>query len=120
MLSVVRKSQFKKDFKKLRSSNRDINVLKTTILKLPGLADARFADEDRIGFALLRKNPRHPENLVLPPDHRLQSVASRDVGDVSAVNRERRPLLLPDWSTTFFPRHQVETEAVAYGTSAGM
>ena len=34
MLSVVRKSQFKKDFKKLRSSNRDIDLLKTTILKL--------------------------------------------------------------------------------------
>ena len=34
MLSVVRKSQFKKDFKKLRSSNRDISLLKTTILKL--------------------------------------------------------------------------------------
>ena len=34
MLSVVRKSQFKKDFKKLRSSNRDIDVLKTAILKL--------------------------------------------------------------------------------------
>ena len=34
MLSVVRKSQFKQDFKKLRSSNRDIAVLKTTILKL--------------------------------------------------------------------------------------
>ena len=34
MLSVVRKSQFKKDFKKLRSSNRDIAVLKTTILTL--------------------------------------------------------------------------------------
>ena len=34
MLPVVRKSQFKKDFKKLRSSNRDIDVLKTTILKL--------------------------------------------------------------------------------------
>ena len=34
MLSVVRKSQFKKDFKKLRSSNRDLEVLKTTILKL--------------------------------------------------------------------------------------
>ena len=34
MLSVVRKSQFKKDFKKLRSSNRDIDVLRTTILKL--------------------------------------------------------------------------------------
>lgn len=34
MLSVVRKSQFKKDFKKLRSSNRDIDVLKTTILTL--------------------------------------------------------------------------------------
>ena len=34
MLSVVRKSQFKKDFKELRSSNRDIAVLKTTILKL--------------------------------------------------------------------------------------
>ncbi|MEA3209643.1 MAG: mRNA interferase YafQ [Chthoniobacter sp.] len=34
MPSVVRKSQFKKDFKKLRSSNRDIDVLKTVILKL--------------------------------------------------------------------------------------
>lgn len=34
MLSVVRKSQFKKDFKKLRSSNRNIDVLKTAILKL--------------------------------------------------------------------------------------
>ena len=34
MLPVIRKSQFKKDFKKLRSSNRDIDVLKTTILKL--------------------------------------------------------------------------------------
>ena len=34
MLSVVRKSQFKQDFKKLRSSNRDIDLLKTTILKL--------------------------------------------------------------------------------------
>jgi mRNA interferase YafQ len=34
MLSVARKSQFKKDFKKLRSSNRDIAVLKTTVLTL--------------------------------------------------------------------------------------
>ena len=34
MLSVVRKSQFKQDFKKQRSSNRDIDLLKTTILKL--------------------------------------------------------------------------------------
>ena len=34
MLPVIRKSQFKKDFKKLRSSNRDIDLLKTTILKL--------------------------------------------------------------------------------------
>ena len=34
MLSVFRKSQFKKDFKKLRSSNRDIDVLKRIILRL--------------------------------------------------------------------------------------
>ena len=34
MLSVVRKSQFKRDFKKLRSSNRDIDFLKTAILRL--------------------------------------------------------------------------------------
>ena len=58
----------------------------------PGLADARFADEDRIGFALLRKNPRHPENLVLPPDHRLQFAAPRQFGDVPAEKRERRLL----------------------------
>ena len=34
MRLVVRQSQFKKDFKKLRSSNRDIDVLKTAILTL--------------------------------------------------------------------------------------
>ena len=51
MLSVVRKSQFKKDFKKLRSSNRDINLLKTTILKLADgeeLAES-FRDHALIG-----------------------------------------------------------------------
>ena len=34
MRSIIRKSQFKRDFKKLRSSNRDIDLLKTTIQKL--------------------------------------------------------------------------------------
>jgi mRNA interferase YafQ len=34
MRSIIRKSQFKKDFKKLRSSNRDINVLKQAIQTL--------------------------------------------------------------------------------------
>lgn len=34
MRSIVRKSQFKKDFKKLRSSGRNITVLAETILKL--------------------------------------------------------------------------------------
>ena len=34
MLSVIRKSQFKKDFKKLRSPNRDIEVLKFALLEL--------------------------------------------------------------------------------------
>ena len=51
MLSVIRKSQFKKDFKKLRSSNRDINLLKTTILKLADgeeLAES-FRDHALIG-----------------------------------------------------------------------
>ena len=61
----------------------------------PGLADARFTDADRIGFALLRKNPRHPQNLVLPTDHRLQFAAPRQFGDVPAEKRERRLLLLP-------------------------
>ncbi len=61
----------------------------------PGLADARFTAEDRVGFALLRKNPRHPENLVLPTDHRLQFAAPREFGDVPAEKRERRLLLLP-------------------------
>jgi mRNA interferase YafQ len=36
MRSIIRKSQFKKDFKKLRSSNRDINVLKQAIQTLGG------------------------------------------------------------------------------------
>jgi len=34
MLSVVRKSRFKKDFKKLRSSSRDIDVLRMAVSKL--------------------------------------------------------------------------------------
>lgn len=34
MLKVVRKSQFKKDFKRLRSSNRNLDVLAETIAKL--------------------------------------------------------------------------------------
>lgn len=34
MRSIIRKSQFKRDFKKLRSSNRDIELLKTVIQKL--------------------------------------------------------------------------------------
>jgi mRNA interferase YafQ len=34
MLEIVRKSQFKKDFKRLRSSHCDIEVLKATVLKL--------------------------------------------------------------------------------------
>ena len=51
MLSVVRKSQFKKDFKKLRSSNRDIDVLKATILKLAEGEDLSetFRDHALIG-----------------------------------------------------------------------
>ena len=34
MRSIIRKSQFKRDFKKLRSSGRDIEVLKTAVQKL--------------------------------------------------------------------------------------
>ena len=34
MRSIIRKSQFKRDFKKLRSSNRDIDVLRKTIHQL--------------------------------------------------------------------------------------
>lgn len=34
MRSIIRKSQFKRDFKKLRSSNRDIELLKTVIQRL--------------------------------------------------------------------------------------
>jgi mRNA-degrading endonuclease YafQ of YafQ-DinJ toxin-antitoxin module len=34
MRSIIRKSQFKKDFKKLRSSNRGINILKHAIQAL--------------------------------------------------------------------------------------
>lgn len=34
MLAVIRKSQFKRDFKRLASSNRDLGVLKATVLKL--------------------------------------------------------------------------------------
>ncbi len=34
MRSIIRKSQFKKDFKKLRSSSRDINILKHAIQAL--------------------------------------------------------------------------------------
>ena len=34
MRAIIRKSQFKKDFKKLRSSNRNSDVLKTAVLKL--------------------------------------------------------------------------------------
>ena len=57
---------------------------------IPVLPTPGSSDEDRIGFALLRKNPRHPENLVLPPDHRLQFSAPRQFGDVPAKKRERR------------------------------
>lgn len=34
MRTIIRKSQFKKDFKKLRSSNRQIDVLKSAIRQL--------------------------------------------------------------------------------------
>ena len=34
MRSIIRKSQFKRDFKKLRSSNRNIDALRKTIHKL--------------------------------------------------------------------------------------
>ena len=34
MRSIIRKSQFKRDFKKLRSSHRDIEVLRAAIQKL--------------------------------------------------------------------------------------
>ena len=51
MLSVVRKSQFKKDFKRLRSSNRDLELLKTTILKLAEVEELpeSFRDHALIG-----------------------------------------------------------------------
>jgi mRNA interferase YafQ len=51
MRSIIRKSQFKRDFKKLRSSNRDIEVLKTAIEKLAAGEDlpASFRDHALIG-----------------------------------------------------------------------
>ena len=52
------------------------------------LADTRFADEDRIGFALLRENSRHAQDLILPTDHRLQFSAPRQLSDVSPEKRE--------------------------------
>ncbi|MGI9087271.1 MAG: type II toxin-antitoxin system RelE/ParE family toxin [Chthoniobacterales bacterium] len=46
MRTLIRKSQFKKDFKKLRSSQRQIDVLKSTIGKLAAGEDlpASFRD----------------------------------------------------------------------------
>ena len=58
------------------------------------LADARFTDEDGIRLALLRKNSRHAQNLVLPSDDRLQLPAPRQLGDVSPKKRARRLLRL--------------------------
>ena len=34
MRTIIRKNQFKKDFKKLRSSKRQIDALKSAVLKL--------------------------------------------------------------------------------------
>ena len=78
MLSVIRKSQFKKDFKKLRSSNRDIDVLKTTILKLAEgeelpesfrdhalIGDYRDCRECHLAGDWLLIYQRDAENLVL-------------------------------------------------------
>lgn len=47
MRSIIRKSQFKRDFTKLRSSNRDIDVLKTTIQKLAAGEELPASSRDR-------------------------------------------------------------------------
>jgi mRNA interferase YafQ len=51
MRRIIRKSQFKRDFKKLRSSNRDIDLLKTAIRKLAAGEElpARFRDHALAG-----------------------------------------------------------------------
>lgn len=51
MLTVIRKSQFKKDFKRLRSSDRDIEILKAVIVKLAegGELSAGFRDHALMG-----------------------------------------------------------------------
>jgi len=55
------------------------------------LADTRCTDEDGIRLALLRKNSRHAQNLVLPSDDRLQLAAPRQLGDVSR-EKTRAPI----------------------------
>jgi len=55
------------------------------------LADTRCTDEDGIRLALLRKNSRHAQNLVLPSDDRLQLAAPRQLGDVSP-EKTRAPI----------------------------
>jgi hypothetical protein len=52
------------------------------------LADTRVTDEHRIRLALLRENPRHAQDLVLPSDDRLQLTAPRQLSDVSPEKRE--------------------------------
>jgi mRNA interferase YafQ len=51
MRSIIRKSQFKKDFKKIQSSQRDVNVLKETIQKLAAGEElpARYRDHALAG-----------------------------------------------------------------------
>ena len=46
MRTIIRKSQFKKDFKKLRSSNRQIDVLKSAVLKLAAGEDLPASSRD--------------------------------------------------------------------------
>ena len=52
MRTIIRKSQFKKDYKRLRSSNRKIGLLKSTILKLSEGEDlpASFRDHALSGL----------------------------------------------------------------------
>lgn len=59
MRSIIRKSQFKRDFKKLRSSNRDIELLKTVIQKLAAGEElpASFRDHALGGNYPARRRP---------------------------------------------------------------
>jgi hypothetical protein len=62
-----------------------LTILKRQTFRDRGLADARFADQNRIVLRPAGKNLNGAADLVIPPNHRVKLAFARILGQIPGI-----------------------------------